>query len=169
MGRTPVCAHVGHDSFVYIFRPLWFWHPKGAKFLVAMVAHVICSCACVICEPKPPKCHVASLPAACLVAINLGPRTATTTLTVTAYVAHLIELAEPHRRAWTSCTIAHDYATSTYVLQSHFRLHGLSRLCHVIVSSTVGNGGAVTIRPSSLRWEGLWMRWRLKWLVKDML
>ena len=117
--------------WLYCVIPVVFT-PKGAKFLIAMAAHVICSCACVICEPKPPNCHVASLPAACWVAINLGPRTATTTLTVTAYVAHLIELAEPHRRAWTSCTIACDYATSTYVLQSHLRLHGLSRLCHVI-------------------------------------
>ena len=103
---------------------------QNAKFLVAMVAHVICSCA--ICEPKPLNRHAASLSAACLVAINLGPRTATTTLTVTAYVVHLIELAEPHCRGWTSCTIAYDCATSTYVLQSRFRLHGLSHVCHVI-------------------------------------
>ena len=45
--------------------------------------------------------------------------------------------------------------------------------CHAYVmwfgSSTAGNGSAVTIRPNSLHWEGLWMRWRLKWLVKDML
>ena len=56
---VPTCTHVGHVPFVYIVWPLWFWHLLGAKFQVAMVVHVICSCACVTCAHNR---HETSLP-----------------------------------------------------------------------------------------------------------
>ena len=55
-------THVGHVRFVYIVWPLWFWHLIGAKFHVAMVVHVICSCAFVTCAHRPPNRHETSLP-----------------------------------------------------------------------------------------------------------
>ena len=55
-------SHVGHVRFVYIVWPLWFWHLLGVKFHVAMVVHVICSCACVTCAHRPPNRHETSLP-----------------------------------------------------------------------------------------------------------
>ena len=67
-------THVGHSSLFTLCDP-WFSQQKGAKFLVAMVVHVTCSCACMGYEHKPPNCHEASLLVACLLAITLGPGT----------------------------------------------------------------------------------------------
>ena len=44
-------------------------------------------------------------------------------------VAHLIELAEPHRRAWTSCTIARNYATSN----TYYNHASVYMACHAYV------------------------------------
>ena len=65
---------VRHSSLFTLCDP-WFSHQKGAKFLVAMVVHVTCLCACMGCEHKAPNCHEASLLVACLLVITLGPRT----------------------------------------------------------------------------------------------
>ena len=67
------------------------------KLVVAMVVYVIYSCACMTCEHKPPNHHEATLPAACMLAITLGPQTATVHYADSdSDVAHLKELAEPH-------------------------------------------------------------------------
>ena len=42
------------DLFTLVWS-LWFWHLIGAKFHVAMVVHVICSCAFVTCAHRPPN------------------------------------------------------------------------------------------------------------------
>ena len=52
----------GTWQFVSIVWPLRFWHLIGVKFHVAMVVHVICSCACMTCAHRPPNHHEMSLP-----------------------------------------------------------------------------------------------------------
>ena len=52
-GTCPFCLHCV---------TLWFWHLIGAKFHVAMVVHVICSCAFVACAYRPPNRYETSLP-----------------------------------------------------------------------------------------------------------
>ena len=107
--------------------------PKGAKFLVAMVAHVICSCGCMICEHKPPDCHEVLLPAAWLL---LSPQTDHYTDSDSRRNAFERTRRASSAEAWTGCTITRGYVMSAYVIYNHASVY---IACHAYVMWFVSN------------------------------